>query len=87
MIGCKKCGECCRWFSIYVPRIDEDVEKWVRYRNGRIEGNVVSLPVKCSMLAENNLCKIYEDRPITCMNFPLGATELRPPQCRFFEEE
>ena len=51
---CEKCGRCCKNLK------------------GFIEAYQIDFPYKpkedgsCEMLGEDNLCKVYENRPITC---------------------
>lgn len=47
---------------------------------------------ECPHLSENNLCKIYQERPLACSAFPLismgphGTVIAKPTDCRFVEE-
>jgi len=52
---CEKCGLCCK-------RADKFVEAFGRENfpyETKADGS-------CEMLDENNLCKVYKDRPIIC---------------------
>lgn len=81
-MGCKKCGECCKW--VYVGLTDKadlsllDTLRGIEYVGDRI----LRIPVTCSMLdIETNLCKDYEHRPEQCIIFPQGG--LKPKECKY----
>jgi Fe-S-cluster containining protein len=54
MFDCKKCGCCCRNLKDFIEVYN------VAFPYGwKADGS-------CEMLDENNLCKVYENRPLTC---------------------
>jgi len=79
MIECKNCdGECCK--RLIIPLcdqmlLDEDQAKWlVMHENisiGISQGKAaIIIQTRCENL-ENGDCKIYENRPDVCKDFPV----------------
>lgn len=78
--GCKKCGDCCRYFEVFIADTPENISK-----RGLIEKFVVDnldvnfkkidyLSVKvyglCAYFNETtNRCRIYKNRPVRCRSF------------------
>ncbi len=75
---CKKCGECCKRVSFFFSPASADMQRYYELRGFKItehEGRkFVTVPVACKNLAENGLCKDYENRPDICRR---GYTETR----------
>ena len=77
---CKKCGECCKSFEVFLADNDENrirralIEKVVVDELGigfsRIDGVSVKIYGICTYLGEaRNRCKIHKDRPVRCREF------------------
>jgi len=85
---CKRCGECCRYINVEIPK-DYNIDllflaarkiKIIRTKSGLI----LSIPSICPHLTENNLCRIYDNRPQACRRFPLETNEdFMPKDCAF----
>jgi len=90
--GCKKCGACCKYIAIVIGKFPDDI-KWAAAHNLRIihhnewEGSAVAfVPCRCQYLSDENLCTIYDERPLTCKLFPEANKRwLRPPECKYDE--
>lgn len=92
MIGCKKCGECCKYVAIVADTMDINARRWCLYHGHiireREDKYIIFIPNKCDALNDNNECSIYEDRPSMCKEIPNEhITIFQPPNCRYFEEE
>ena len=79
-IDCVKCANCCRNYS---PRFKTpDIKRISRYMNMKEgdfiekylrideDGDYVVKSTPCPFLGDDNLCKIYEERPSDCARFP-----------------
>ncbi len=85
MSPCKKCeAKCCRYFAleIHTPRTKEDFENVRWYLAHRdilvyVDRRKWHLEIKnkCKYLAENNLCKIYDKRPLICREHSMKDCE------------
>jgi len=93
MIGCKKCGLCCKYVGMIIswPCSESDL-RWMEYHgyiiNPLSEGTEAMLfaPCRCTMLGEDNLCTIYDTRPDNCRMMPVpGQEQFQPPGCGFFK--
>ena len=90
-MSCKKCGACCKYTAVMIGQPDEDGVRWSAYHGHRLfekEGQlVVFIPNRCSQLGDDNLCKIYKDRPNVCATVPnVDCTIFQPPECGYFNE-
>ena len=68
-------AECCTFITQWETRIDEDIKKYMRLHGVEIKeaGNGVWLkfPVVCKAFdPETFECKVYDDRPDICRNYP-----------------
>lgn len=80
---CADCGLCCQYMNIVVdrPTDQEDVEDllWYQYHrdtNMHLDQDNdygLHFPLRCRHLDENNLCKIYNRRPLICKQFKLSG--------------
>ena len=80
---CADCGLCCQYMNIVVdrPTDQEDVEilLWYQYHkdtNLHLDHDNdygLHFPNRCYQLGENNLCKIYNRRPLICKQFKLSG--------------
>ena len=64
---CRKCGECCTDYTIYGV-LDEEMFEFLKahYAVKELYDIGFTIPHRCKMLDESNLCKIYENRPKKC---------------------
>jgi len=78
---CKKCGKCCIEDINWLPYKDTDGKNmaldWAQRRGYKIKqvGKEViqaNFEHKCPQLSDDNMCKIYSQRPTWCKNFPNG---------------
>jgi len=74
---CDKCGACCRVDHPSIAKEEIEELKALGY-NGFYEENkeretgfmMARVNEKCFFLGDDNLCKIYEHRPLTCRVYP-----------------
>ncbi len=76
---CLKCdGRCCRYFAFEIDKPDtfEEFEniRWFIMHHGVTvhvdQGDwYIAIPVACRNIGPNNLCTIYEDRPLICRTY------------------
>ena len=78
--GCKKCGDCCRIFELFVGDSPENIskrglmEKFVVDHMGINFGRIDEMSIKiygpCAYFnEEKNRCRIYKTRPARCREF------------------
>ena len=85
MIGCKRCGECCRWYVSYLSGYDYDVE-FVEGMEGKVVGEFALIPSPCKFQIGND-CKLYPNHFRYCKNFPKSDEGwVRALGCKYFEE-
>ena len=90
-IGCKKCGECCKW--TYISFDDEYELGPLEFLRGieyvTKEKDIIRIPCKCRNLdSETNLCTDYENRPVDCRIFPQHTVCLYiPKECKYYEDD
>jgi Fe-S-cluster containining protein len=70
--------------------MSEDALRWAEYHDHTIverEGKlIVFVPNRCKQLADDNTCKIYDDRPDVCAKIPnRDCAIFQPEGCRYFE--
>ena len=69
-MACQKCGNCCSRGVGYVFISDKKYEKYKKFQDFPLEdlGFVKAIVVEgpCPYLNKNNLCDIYDNRPIFC---------------------
>lgn len=82
MSECNKCGACCKnislfnyvWERIQKQTKDDYFEncdiQFVKENWELVEQREDYVIVKCKMLSEDNLCKVYKNKPLTCSQFP-----------------
>ncbi len=78
--GCLTCANCCKTTSpIFYPIDIERVAKALRMRPGEFtekylrvdeDNDYVLKSSPCPFLDEDNYCKVYEDRPKACREYP-----------------
>jgi hypothetical protein len=79
-IDCLSCANCCRFLG---PRIiDKDIErlsKFLKIKSSAFiqvylvvdeEGDYVFKKMPCPFLQDDNRCKVYEQRPKACREYP-----------------
>jgi Fe-S-cluster containining protein len=95
VIGCKRCGACCRHVALHVdaePYQSDDHKRWAdahgHIRVVQMDGSViVFIPNRCQNLSESNTCNIYETRMENCRLLPTPEIrQFQPPGCRYFDE-
>jgi Fe-S-cluster containining protein len=85
-MGCKQCGECCKYLLVTLKSVDFD-RKWVKGRGGFVKGDYAFLPCRCRWLTGRNRCEVHsKGKPIFCQNNPkIGQPFLDILGCKFFE--
>lgn len=80
--SCKKCGYCCKRGFVYLTKeeiknialfLKLNIKKFIEIYTENILwlGRVLKFEKnKCVFLNKNNLCLIYEARPLQCSKFP-----------------
>jgi len=71
---CEKCGSCCRYAFLITENYGKDIFPY----NTKEDGS-------CEMLNDDNLCKVYETRPIIC-NMKLLCEYLNIDNDEFYSE-
>lgn len=76
---CQKCGDCCRtfYFKMKLPTKDQPVLDFLQFRHKVTHGYWILqddilylyIPIPCDHLTPNNLCDVYEDRPLICHRY------------------
>ena len=76
---CRECGaKCCKYFCFEIDEPDdyeefEDIRWYLCHKGVTVhidEGDwFISIANRCQMLAPDNGCKMYEDRPIICRKY------------------
>ena len=89
MIGCKRCGNCCRWHIFYLRGYDNDVES-VETMGGKVveyDGEWFALmPAPCKWLVGND-CSIHDNKPKYCKGTPKSDEPwVRAMGCRYYED-
>jgi Fe-S-cluster containining protein len=85
-VVCTECGKCCTYVGIGInapttPRYATDIlwylyhESLYVYRDGDGEWSV-HFETRCRNLADDLLCKVYEDRPHICRAFDDTSCEV-----------
>lgn len=78
-MGCKKCGECCRWITLHGSWFDNDL-RWLEDRGGIMHQGVAFFNVPCRHLKEDGTCGTYDNRPPYC-----GVIDDNPVHLSFFK--
>jgi len=65
-MGCKQCGECCKWMAVSTSLPKALDLQWITLRGGFVKNGVVFLPCRCTALDKDNKCKVYDQRPHIC---------------------
>ncbi len=90
IIGCKRCGWCCKSCNINIDFNDiENIIKYLRidfdnFYNSYMEQNAVNNYLKrpCPFLKQDNKCEIYSVRPKVCREFPFQEYRITCEPCR-----
>ena len=86
---CTRCGKCCYPAGLTITKKEyENIIKFIT--NSKVFTNILGKPFsyifeirgRCPFLTDEKLCKIYQNRPIMCVSFPLTFDCL--PDGRFF---
>ena len=94
---CGKCNAlCCQYFCFEIDEPDEydDFEdiRWYLCHEGvsvhvdEDEDWYIQIANRCNQLGENNLCTIYEDRPLICRSYSGENCELTGSDYAYIEE-
>jgi len=93
---CKRCGaKCCTYFCFQIDEPDDfnefDDLRWYLCHEGvsiHIEDGdwYISIANRCKMLTEDNLCRIYEERPIICRTYSPDNCDATPGGYDYEEE-
>lgn len=91
-MACKKCGACCKYAAVVMDGLSKDGRRWAEYHGQTIierQGKyVIFIPNRCSQLGDDNLCKVYDNRPDVCAMVPsMDCTIFQPSKCRYFDED
>lgn len=98
---CNGCGHCCRLiatieFTHPSPIRTPGEERFLRTRGYTIDGQrawmmadvVKPCPELVAPAGESTQCRVYEDRPETCVEFPTTPAQVRYTPCSYwFENE
>lgn len=89
---CKQCGLCCKWIQVGTTGKDSPSLDWDFIKAREIiavdHGNVIVFfaESRCPQLTEDNKCKIHDNKPQTCIDFPtIGLAA--PPNCAYWKKE
>ncbi|MDY6914204.1 MAG: YkgJ family cysteine cluster protein [Planctomycetota bacterium] len=80
---CRECGaKCCKYFCFEIDEPDtyeelEDVRWYLCHKGVTVHIDedddwYISIDNRCKMLAADNRCKIYDDRPLICRDYDLA---------------
>lgn len=79
-IDCLSCANCCKTTSPIFKKLDIDrISKYLRIKPNAFidqylildkENDYVLKVAPCAFLDEDNSCRIYEDRPTACREYP-----------------
>lgn len=83
---CTQCGACCRCFPIFASRSDAEKEPRIKKESKLLELHMQAegrdyrlfpLPFleRCPFLKDDQLCRIYETRPLVCRRFEAGSEQ------------
>ena len=67
--SCRRCGRCCRSFNLLAGAMSNFKRAQEKY-GLKLIPNSNSKTFRCSMLTEDNLCKIHYDKPKVCKEAP-----------------
>jgi uncharacterized protein len=80
VIDCLSCANCCKTTSpIFYQRDIERAARATKLKPGQFiesylrvdeDGDFVLKQSPCPFLADDNYCKIYDDRPLACREYP-----------------
>jgi len=69
-----KCNAwCCRIFWWRLEKEPSpDMKLYFEYHGVKVDGNVLTFPLKCKFLTDKNKCAIYKNRPKICKEWDCG---------------
>ena len=83
---CQECGgKCCRYFCFEIDEPDDFEEfddiRWFLLHEGVSvhidEGDwFISIANKCKMLAPDNACTLYDERPVICRKYEMETCDV-----------
>ncbi len=76
---CFKCdARCCRYFAFEIDKPDtfeefENIRWYIMHQGVTVHVDTgdwyISIPVPCKNIGPDNLCAIYDDRPLICRKY------------------
>lgn len=67
---CQRCGKCCKVVLLEIPHLPSEDDQNLYMMRGIIrKDKTLAIPCKCMHLGDDNLCKIYKNRPNVCRKF------------------
>lgn len=69
---CKRCGLCCKWVIHRFGGGEEAIRYYMAHENFKViyskelKMPIVLIKSRCKYLNKDNLCDIYENRPLVC---------------------
>lgn len=69
MGNCIKCGQCCQQINFRIPLDPDLADLFSAHYGHRVNATGITVEHRCVHLGDDNLCKIYENRPEYCRNF------------------
>jgi Fe-S-cluster containining protein len=91
--SCKRCAECCKKLTVKITKKDIDRIKKLGFSHffefdDFIRSYVLLKDEKGCIFLEEDQCKIYDDRPKTCKDYPFcESDEVEDCRPRFFSDE
>lgn len=86
-MSCKQCGECCRQMIFMTYTLPPEYVEYYEKKGCKLRGSSLVVPYVCPHLSEDNLCKIYEDRPALCKEYEGQAGFYKPKGCGYGSQE
>jgi Fe-S-cluster containining protein len=76
---CNQCGHCCRVIVNIIP-MSEAAAVWATARGYTMldssdEFLCIEIPSVCPQLTEDNKCKLQDNKPLTCQQYPMFLKE------------
>ena len=80
---CHKCGNCCRQLIFMVPTLSKNQIEYYEKKGCEVTKNQITIPYVCPHLNSDNMCDIYEDRPLLCKVYTGQKMFYRPEGCGY----
>jgi len=79
-INCENCSKCCDNINLPIPKVSEDIKRWIELHYLKIveiDGiDYVKIDNKCCKLIAGE-CSIYETRPDVCRQYDCNKKEYK----------